>query len=267
MKRFIAFLCMLTCVFGLTACGGTDTMNVYQIEKVEIAEQYAVDSIIPMMEESVNSESVLDIYHANGYTAEEWEAAILGAYDVAVEGSAFTKGLESFLTGYEAMGAITGIGEVTSKVDGEEIVVYVDVTGELKNGQVELIFSNDYFVEVKSCTLNVDSTFGELMAKAGMNTLLGMGSVFAVLILIMFVISAFNYIPKIQGIFARKKKADIAASKAAPAPVVAPVVEEVAEEADDLELVAVIAAAIAAYEGQTTTDGFVVRSIKKSRRR
>jgi hypothetical protein len=39
------------------------------------------------------------------------------------------------------------------------------------------------------------------------------------------------------------------------------------EEADDLALVAVIAAAIAAYEGHTTTDGFVVRSIKKSRRR
>ena len=47
----------------------------------------------------------------------------------------------------------------------------------------------------------------------------------------------------------------------------APVVEEAVEEADDYALVAVIAAAIAAYEGKTTTDGFVVRSIKKSRRR
>ena len=54
----------------------------------------------------------------------------------------------------------------------------------------------------------------------------------------------------------------------APAPVAAaPVVEEAVEEADDYALVAVIAAAIAAYEGKTTTDGFVVRSIKKSRRR
>jgi hypothetical protein len=37
---------------------------------------------------------------------------------------------------------------------------------------------------------------------------------------------------------------------------------EEAEEMDDTELVAVIAAAIAAAEG-TTTDGFVVRSIKR----
>ena len=42
--------------------------------------------------------------------------------------------------------------------------------------------------------------------------------------------------------------------------------EEPEEElADDGELVAVIAAAIAAYEGSTSTDGFVVRSIKRSK--
>ena len=39
--------------------------------------------------------------------------------------------------------------------------------------------------------------------------------------------------------------------------------EEEEELADDTELVAVIAAAIAAYEG-TSTDGFQVRSIKRA---
>ena len=33
---------------------------------------------------------------------------------------------------------------------------------------------------------------------------------------------------------------------------------------DDLELIAVIAAGIAASEGATSTDGFVVRSIRKT---
>ena len=36
------------------------------------------------------------------------------------------------------------------------------------------------------------------------------------------------------------------------------------ELSDDLELVAVISAAIAAYEGSGSTDGFVVRSIRKA---
>lgn len=263
MKRFVVFLCMLTCVFGLTACGGEDTMNEYQAEKVAIAEQYAVESIIPLMDESVFNENVLDVYYANGYTVKEWESAILNNFGFEVEGEAYLKGLESFITGYETMGAITGFGEVTSKVDGEEILVYVDVIGEVKNGQVEMILSNDLFTVVKSCTLNVESTFGELMAKAGMNTLLGMGSVFAVLVLIMGLIYLFNFIPMLQKAFAKKKEAE---APVAAAPVAAPIVEEV-EEADDLELVAVIAAAIAAYEGQTSTDGFVVRSIKKSKRR
>ena len=53
--------------------------------------------------------------------------------------------------------------------------------------------------------------------------------------------------------------APAAAPKASPAPAAA---EPVAEAADDTELAAVIAAAIAASEG-TSTDGFVVRSIKR----
>ncbi len=264
MKKFIALLCTLTCVLGLTACGGTDTVNMYQADKQAVAEQVAVDSIIPMMEESIVDKTLLDIYNSDGYTAKEWETVIANSFGVVVEGEAYLKSIESFLTAKETMGAIVSVGEATSTVDDDTIIVLVDVTGELKNGQVEMIFSNDYFAVLQSCTLNVDATFGELMTKAALNTLLGMGSVFAVLILIMAIIYAFGLIPKIQDMFSKKKEE---APKAAPAPAAAPVVEEVYEEADDLALVAVIAAAVAAYEGQTSTDGFVVRSIKKAKRR
>ena len=238
MKKFIAFLCMLTCVFSLTACGGGDTVSEYQADKIANAEQIAVSGIIPMMEQSIADGELMATYEAGGYTAEEWETVVVNIFGLSVEGDAYTKGLESFDTALETMGAIISTGE--------------------------MIFSNDYFAVLQSCTLNVDASFGELMAKAAMNTLLGMGSVFAVLILIMFIISLFGYIPKIQAMFAKKEDKP---ATPAPAPVAAPVVEEVVEEADDYTLVAVIAAAIAAYEGKTTTDGFVVRSIKKSRRR
>ena len=81
-----------------------------------------------------------------------------------------------------------------------------------------------------------------------------------VLILISLIISAFGVIPKIQESFA-PKKAEIAP---APAPVpAAPVVEEEEDLSDDMELVAVIAAAIAAYEG-TSVEGFQVRSIRRA---
>ena len=70
--------------------------------------------------------------------------------------------------------------------------------------------------------------------------------------------SLFKYIPAIETALKKKPK------EVEKEVVEAPVVEEISEEqdmTDDTELVAVIAAAIAAAEG-TTTDGFVVRSIR-----
>lgn len=100
----------------------------------------------------------------------------------------------------------------------------------------------------------------EILIKALSNTVLGMGTVFLVLIFISFIISM---LPKITGAIENmgKKKEEAPAADSVPA---APVVEEEEEElVDDLELVAIITAAIAASTG-SSTDGFVVRSIRKS---
>ena len=87
-----------------------------------------------------------------------------------------------------------------------------------------------------------------------------MGTVFIVLVFISFIITL---LPKFTGLIenrGKKEEPKAAPAKAAPAPVV---VEEEEDEIDDLELVAVITAAIAASEG-VPADGFVVRSIRKS---
>ena len=110
---------------------------------------------------------------------------------------------------------------------------------------------------LESFTVNAHYGMSEILEKAGLNTLLGMGTVFVMLIFMSFIISLIKYVPALLNGTSKKKKEE--APKAAPAPAAA--VEE-AEEMDDTELVAVIAAAIAAAEG-TTTDGFVVRSIKR----
>ena len=112
---------------------------------------------------------------------------------------------------------------------------------------------------LESFTVNAHYGMSEILEKAGLNTLLGMGTVFVMLIFMSFIISLIKYVPALLNGTSKKKKEE--APKAAPAPAVAAAVEE-AEEMDDTELVAVIAAAIAAAEG-TTTDGFVVRSIKR----
>jgi len=100
-------------------------------------------------------------------------------------------------------------------------------------------------------------TLGEKMANAGLNTLMGMGVVFLVLILISFIIYLFTVFGDLGKKAAEKKASKI--KKNEPEKVEEPVVEEYV---DDTELVAVIAAAIASYEG-TSADGVIVRSIRK----
>lgn len=113
-------------------------------------------------------------------------------------------------------------------------------------------------------------TLGERMADAGLNTLVCIVVVFCVLIFISLVISLFKFIPKAEAAAARKKQEKKEAQTIGEEAVSKAVEqieanEEELELADDLELVAVIAAAVAAYS-KTPTDGFVVRSIKKIRR-
>ena len=107
------------------------------------------------------------------------------------------------------------------------------------------------------------SDLGSKMTTAALNTVIGMGTVFAVLIIIIGVISLFRFIPIIQDKLTKKNAVKESADSTATQIVQA---EEVTDVSDDLELVAVIAAAIAASEGAASTDGFVVRSIRKVNR-
>ena len=105
-----------------------------------------------------------------------------------------------------------------------------------------------------------------------MHTGVAMGTVFAVLILISFVIYLLRFVPKLfENKEAKPKKSEnvkkgddeSAVQKVAPARGAAP-----AKKVADTELVAVIAAAIAATMTEetgvpVTPDGLVIRSIKK----
>ncbi len=107
----------------------------------------------------------------------------------------------------------------------------------------------------------------QVMQKAGLNVLMGIGIVFFVLIIIMFVIMAFKPIFASNKIIpAPKKDTANAETKSVSKPAPAAVSSKTEENlTDDLELVAVIAAAIAASEGKTSTDGLYIRSIKRHR--
>lgn len=108
-------------------------------------------------------------------------------------------------------------------------------------------------------------TLGEILKKAGLNTLLGMGVVFTVLILISLLIYSMRFIPvimdKVKNSGKTKKVPEtVSQTNAVVAEAAAP---PLAAEETDLALIAVITAAIAAAT-DTPADGIVIRSIRRS---
>ena len=120
----------------------------------------------------------------------------------------------------------------------------------------KLIFSVTYDEKGQTSSWKVEEykSLGDKMAKAGLNTVLSMAIVFAVLIFIAIIIAQFKHIGNFQN---GAKKEEV---KAEPVVEAAPVVEE-ENLVDDLELVAVITAAIAAASEKESADGLVIRSI------
>ena len=177
--------------------------------------------------------------------------------------------VEAWQTSKDELGALVEdaeTGEVTVVQKGTEYTVSVPKVFEKAN--VNFVYVFDRRMNPESITLDVKLPLGTTLVRAALNTLVGILTVFLVLIFLSFVISLLQYIPGlVGGIGASKKPASAPAPvKAAPAPVsAAPAPAE--ELVDDGELVAVIAAAIAAAEGAVSTDGFVVRSIRKVNRR
>lgn len=110
-----------------------------------------------------------------------------------------------------------------------------------------------------------NKTFGDKMAEAGGNTIIGLATVFLVLILLALIIYCFRFV-NAAAIPPSKKKAAAEEKKPAPAPKAAPAPAPVAEPnpMDDLQLIAVITAAIAAAEDKPA-EGFVVRSIRRTK--
>lgn len=251
---------MITCIFGLTACGSENNLTDYETTKVEFAQSLSAENIVPLLCQ-LSDDTIREGYSI--YTMEELEYVFEQQYGLKVEGAAIKTAMDSFDSAMDTMGSVTGVGETSAEIDDDQIIVRVQVNGEKKNAEAEIILSNDMFMVIESAALNPISSMGELMEKAALNTLLGMGTVFLVLILISLIIYCFGFIPKIQSKLSKKNKNEVDSTGIDNAVAQIAKQEESRNETDDLELVAVIAAAIAASEGAASTDGFVVRSIRK----
>lgn len=258
MKKLITVLCFALCLLGLSACAPEKPVDESTAEVLQNMTGTIVEgAFVPLDEDQAKQLTDMG--------AEYLEYVFENAMGMQVNGNGMVSGFNSWTKGIKEIGPfeeITGyVVKYNSKGDG--FIVNALIKGEKGTGKVEVTIKDDLNHTVESAALNVDYTFGQKMQKAAMNTLLGMGTVFIVLIIIMLVISCFNYIPKIQAMFKKEGPAPAAVTEA-PA---APETEAAPSESDDEELIAVIAAAIAAYEGENgavaDASGYVVRSIRR----
>ena len=264
MKKIITLVCTIACVFGLTACEGEVTYTEYEQQKLDMAEQIASQAVVPYFAMYMEEGSMQSF---EGLTPEEIGHVFYTSMQLEADGNAVLGAATSYNNAAETVGTITEIGEPTSKIDDKSIIVTVPVTGSLKNGNAEVILSNDMFFRLESTALNEESTLKDAMVKAALNTIIGMGTVFIVLVLISFIIALFGYIPKIQAKMADRKNNRELKGDSVNNTIAQIAEKEAVDVTDDYELVAVIAAAIAASEGAASTDGFVVRSVRKVNRR
>lgn len=251
MKRVMLMLCMALCLFSLSACSASTTVS-------------EEDSLDPQMVAYISqaSESLLQtIASMDEASAVQSEESLLKQRE-----DGLASGVTSWLSVMNDTGAFDSV--IASDVEATEDDGFAcTVMAQFANRQVE--FKTFYAWDNQqqnlmptSITFSPEYTTGERMAKAGMNTLMGMGTVFLVLIFISLLISCFKFINNFEK--KMKEKESAAAAATAPAVAAAPVAVAEAEElVDDLELVAVITAAIAAATN-SSTDGLVVRSIKRA---
>ncbi len=263
MKKFrVLLLMMIAVVFSVTGCG-KDTGLPYEYDQ-----QRLIDNAKTNLEYMLNlSES------GQKYTIAQGEEPFSGA-------------VSNLVTAYEESGAYVSLKETqfTEKEDSIEIILLC----AFEKNDVEAVFTYepnsvydykdvyqnaDEILPYVATEITIQSVYsmGYYIKQAGMNTLMGMGTVFAVLLFISFIISFFKYIPMMMEKQEKKKiakanKNEPAAPVAEATPIVAPVTENLM---DDSELVAVITAAIYAASGSnnaTSKDTLIVRSISRARK-
>ncbi len=241
---------VLLLILSFTGCGSkaADTAQYDQ----DMMQQYA-DTVI----QSFNNMAESDFEGFSEMSDLELNLTLLQS-GLPIESDDFLAMVEAWKAGIKECGGLIDMGEYRLETSNSGATLSAEADFENRDG--ELSFAFDEKMNLESLTVNANYTTGEILEKAGLNTILGMGTVFVVLIFISFIISLFKFIPAIEKKFS--KKAEAVNTEPAPAKAAEPAAEAVQASDDGGELAAVIAAAIAASEG-TSTDGFVVRSIKR----
>lgn len=250
-RKAVLGLCLAISFGALTACGSSENTTV----TIDPSQKTQLESFGEKQMEAIGAMSAEDIQTSINQAEHD-------------KNSILYNGLTNYLNSMDRLGAFVSVDSAEATQDDDGYSIAIVATFEKRKLDLTLGFDED-MTAYTEMTFSPEYTMGEKMTDAAGNLVLGMGSVFVILIFIAWIISLFKYVNK----FGQKKSPEAAApKKAAPAPVA--VAPAAAQAVSGDELQAVIAAAIAAYEaengtedgfvpGPTLNNGLVVRSIRK----
>ncbi len=258
---------MLSCLLGLTACG--ENTNINTVEGSRYSSDIFTAEALKTYAATIEDNN-FEYWYLQGITPENFEDKLY--LDIAMSTSddrynVLANGYESWYKavkdlGYSDLSTLQDdiyVKDVTYQVNKDGVlVVDAQVAGTSHTADMEIYLTNRG--EPTDIGVTVNKTTGEKLENAGLNTLLGMGMAFAILIIISLIISLFPVF--IGGGNKKKKESDKEIAEKAMDNTISQIAEQ-EELVGDTELVAVIAAAIAAYEGSGSVDGYRVRSIRK----
>ena len=176
-KRVWLFGLLLICILGLTACGSDPNSEQAQREAEKEANYKAT-----AIQYATGIVQQLSMLQAEG-TLEDY----LG------ESDEIDSMINNYISGMQDVGNISDMDDAVAEVDKDTVVVTIpiigtqnDPNGKPREAEIEMVV---YMKDVNGkmdLAVNPKYTTKELMTKAGLNTLLGMGVTFTILILILF---------------------------------------------------------------------------------
>ena len=205
-----------------------------------------------------------------GMSEAEMEEYIHPSSILSIPSTSAVSSVQSWMEVKEELGDFVSVEDHEITVEDDTITVVSDCNFANGTGSVTTTISRDDLSMEGMVFSTGEQTLGEKMKEAALNTLMGVGVVFVMLLFLCLVFAQIKHVNKLAALFEKKEPfAEHVASVDAPAaavaaPVTTGISAAAADPMKDGALVAVIAAAIAAAEG-TSVDGFVVRSIKKRR--
>ena len=236
-KKLSMIFCIISCMLMMAGCSLTKTNENFDKSKLSSQTDKFVESWF-----KADFASTIDSYK------DQMDDNTLAVYKGYLDTQKRYKSVEKKLkTEYTISSDSATVTETVLCGNGEKAIITLTFG---KDGNIQTDDSGNYVFKIDEY-----KTLGQKMGKAGINTVMSMAIVFFVLIFIAICISQFKYIAKIQEHGKKKTIAETTAPEAKAE------VQESENLVDDLELVAVITAAIAAASENESADGLVIRSI------